>query len=38
MMEEMAKPLQGLLQYLKIFKRLSPGERQAFLAQVPLEM
>ena len=32
---EMSKPILSLLQYIKVFKRLSPGERTAFMATVP---
>ena len=31
-LEEMSRPLIGMLKYLKIFKTLSPGEKQAFLS------
>ena len=27
----------GLLEYLKIFKKLSPGEKQAYLSRIPAE-
>ena len=37
-MANFAKPIQGLLEYLKIFKKLSPGEKQAYLAQLPSEI
>ncbi len=32
---EMSKPILTLLEYIKVFKRLSPGERIAFMATVP---
>lgn len=32
---EMSKPILSLLQYIKVFKRLSPGERTAYMATVP---
>ena len=37
-MADLAKPLIGLLDYLKIFKKLSPGEKEAYLASVPYEL
>jgi hypothetical protein len=36
-MGDLSKPIQGLLDYLKIFKKLSPGEKQAYLSRVPAE-
>jgi hypothetical protein len=35
---DMAKPILGLLEYLKIFKKLSPGEKQAYLSRLPSDL
>lgn len=36
-MAELVKPMKSLLAYIKQFKKLSPGEKIAFMAQVPDE-
>jgi len=34
---EVTKPLYKILSYIKLFKTLAPGEKTAFIAQVPME-
>lgn len=34
---EITKPLYAILKYISIFKKLSPGEKTAFMATLPPE-
>jgi len=34
---EITKPLYAILRYIQIFKKLSPGEKTAFMATIPDE-